>query len=367
MRYVYKQYMSIAKKIAFYAGAAIPIHAQSLEERALGGTETGVIRLAEALELLGHQVTVFTSHREPREGRPRYLHFSKLAQVGEFDLIVLVQEWKGVFFNLPTKRVWFWTGDGPEIYSTYGIGDKRVGSKLELLIAVSKYHKEALAQASGFPRDKIVLLGNGVHLPFFEGTEPRNRQRLIYTAAPYRGLVLVPSLLLELQKSHPQVEFHSFSGMNLYDREKPFEGPHVAQYQQVAQLLRKIDRVTLHGNVLQRELSREYMRSGIFFYPCAVPETCCITALEAQAGGCAIVTSSLGALRETVGQSGVCVPGDPGTKEFHAQFLKETRRILDDAELWQSYSDHGRVRAERELGWPKIAQDFARIMSERGI
>ncbi len=350
------------KRIAFYAGSAIPFHARTLEERPLGGTETGVIRVAALLVERGFDVTVFTSHKNPPPSQPRYLPASEVLKQGVFDLLVLVQEWKPCLFNLPASRVWFWTGDGPEQYSNYGIGDKRVWARLERLLTVSNYHAESLATYSGFPREKISIVGNGVWLAWFEGSEARVRQRLIFTSAPYRGLQFVAPMYVELKKRHPQLELHSFSGMSVYDREKPFEGPHVAQYRATAQQLEKLPGVVLHGNVLQSALAREYMKSALFFYPASVPETCCMTALEAQAGGCALVTSALGALPETVGESGIVVQGQPGSAPFQANFIEATHSLLSDDALWERCTKYARERALREHAWEKVADRMQGLM-----
>ena len=45
-------------RILFHAGACLPIHARSLEERPLGGIETGVVKVAERLAARGHEVVV---------------------------------------------------------------------------------------------------------------------------------------------------------------------------------------------------------------------------------------------------------------------------------------------------------------------
>ena len=354
--------MTSPLKIAFYAGSCIPIHAYTLNDRPLGGTETALIRVAAALEARGHEVTVFTSHKVPPISKPRYLPAAQVYQHGRFDLLVLVQEWKGALFNLPAARLWFWTGDGPEQFSNYGFGDKRVVDKIERFIAVSNYHADSLCKESGFPREKASVVGNGVHLEYFAGSETRSRKRLIFTSAPYRGLELVPSLLLEILKTHPDIEFHGYTGMSLYDREKPFEGPHVANFREVASVLEKIKCATLHGNVTQAALAREYMKSTIFFYPATVPETCCITALEAQAAGCSIITSNIGALAETTGSAGIVVGGTPGSKPFMDGFVAAANKLLSDDALFHSTSEAGIAHASKELSWERVTDRFEALL-----
>ena len=45
-------------KFLFVPGSTLPFHGKTLDERPLGGTETGAIRLAECLDELGHEVHV---------------------------------------------------------------------------------------------------------------------------------------------------------------------------------------------------------------------------------------------------------------------------------------------------------------------
>jgi glycosyltransferase involved in cell wall biosynthesis len=346
--------MANRQKIAFYAGSCIPIHAGTLHERPLGGTETALIRVAEVLQKRGHDVTVFTSHPAPPASTPRYIPAGQVLRHGPFDIFVVIQEWKPVMFSLPAPRVWWWTGDGPEIYSNFGIGDSRAANKIEKFLAVSTYHADALCKESGFPRERAFIIGNGVHLEYFQGSETRERKRLIFTSAPYRGLQLVPPLLNALRQRHPDLTFHGFTGMSLYDREKPFEGPHVQQFREIAKVLTKIPGVTLHGNVPQAALAREYMRSSIFFYPSTVPETCCISALEAQAAGCALVTSAMGALPETTGESGIVVQGQVGKGSFMNEFAQATDKLLSDDAFWKKCSEKGLERAKRDLSWERV-------------
>ena len=57
--------------------------------------------------------------------------------------------------------------------------------------------------------------------------------------------------------------------------------------------------VEYYGNVPQKILFKHFNSAMILFYPNTFPETCCTTILEAMAMRCNIVSSDLGALRET--------------------------------------------------------------------
>ena len=105
------------------------------------------------------------------------------------------------------------------------------------------------------------------------------------------------------------------------------------------------------------------MKSSLFFYPCSVPETCCITALEAQAGGCALITSDIGALRETVGDAGVIVSGVPGSPQFMKEFAEKTIELLNNPGLIAECSARGRTRIQSTLGWNHIVDRFESAMN----
>lgn len=343
-------------KIGIYAGKCIPIHATTLEERPLGGTEAGIIRLADELHRRGHEVLVFTTFRNPPPSKPTYFELDQVAKHGPFDLFITVKDWRPVFFGVSAKRFAYWTGDSPDQYVNFGIGDRRVCSRIDLFFAVSRWHAETFCAGTGFPLEKAHVIGNGVHLPHFEGEEVRIPTRILYASPPYRGLRHMPAILMEVRRRNPNLELHVFSGMNLYDTESPYQGPENEEMEKIFNVLRSIPGCVLHGNVKQSELAREFMKSSILLYPNTVFETCCMTALEAQAGGCAVVTSNLGALPETVGDAGFVIKGVPGSAEYQRDMIESVQAILNDHELFQCLSLNGKQRVAKHFTWERVAE-----------
>ena len=141
-------------KIIFCANECIPIHAKTAEERPLGGTETGVIRLAHALQALGHEVRVLTRHENPPLSLPLYLPISAIGQLGSCDVLVSVRDWKPLFLPLQAKVRALWTGDAHDQPVSVGIGDLRIVEQIDLLLCVSQWHLDSMCEASGFPPEK---------------------------------------------------------------------------------------------------------------------------------------------------------------------------------------------------------------------
>lgn len=346
-------------KIAFSPESMVPFHAGTLEEKPLGGMETAAIRLAGALASLGHDVTVFSDIENPPLSNPLYLPKKSLAHLGPVDLFIAIREWKGCFLPVRAKKILYWTGDSYDLIQNFGIGDRRIAGRISALLPVSEWHAQALCQASGFPPEKVYVLRNGIFADYFKGAEERRQKRLIYSSTPYRGLKFMPGIFKQLKEKHPELELHIFSDYKVYgDPPGPAYSALYQEFQLIKNEFAKLPGCFLHGNVRQKDLAREMMRSSILAYPNTFEETSCITIMEAQAAGCAVITSSLGALPETVGDAGIIVPGRPGTPEYLRAFTEQLDLLLSDEKATQELSAKALARSENS-DWLKIARDFA--------
>jgi glycosyltransferase involved in cell wall biosynthesis len=350
-------------KITFLPVQCSPFHGETLNERPMGGIETGVIRLAAALQGLGNDVTVLTEFTNPPDTIPRYLPVNKLHELDESDVLIVVRGWKGAYVTIPAKRKFFWTGDAYFSPVHIGIGDLRFSKRMDGLLAVSHWHANTLCQVSGFPLEKAFVLRNGIHGEYFRGSEQRNRKRLIYSSTPFRGLIYLPQIFESLKKKHPDLELHVFSSLSLYQSEWPAPKAVDYEYEEAFEILNKMPGCYVSDSILQKQLAREFMKSSILTYPNIFEETSCITAMEAQAAGCAIVTSALGALPETVEDSGILIPIRQGPGEYLKEFIAAVDRILTDDELFLRLSENGKKRAET-LDWSCRAQEFMNYLKK---
>lgn len=348
-------------RIAFFINT-IPFNDQSLDVMPLGGTETGVVCLARALSRLGHDVVVLTRDSNPPLSSPLYVSIEALPDLGQVDLFVAIRDWNFTFLPLRARLKMLWTGDAALQPFTRGLGDKQVVENIDTLLTVSEWHARHLCDASGFPRDKAYVLGNGIEPTRFVGKEERGRKRMFYSSVPYRGLQLMPIILDKLVQKHPDVEFHNFGGFKVYmdavgQQDKD-------QYDRLLGALSRFPQFVHRGNLTQAELAREMMRSSILCYPNTFIETSCITALEAQAAGCAVVTSDRGALPETVGESGILIPGEPGSAEYVEKFVGALDRLLTSDSEWRQRSDAGRRRSA-SFYWSTIAARFSDFIESK--
>jgi glycosyltransferase involved in cell wall biosynthesis len=350
-------------KIVFVPENCIPFHGESLAARPLGGTETGVIRLAEALDRLGHRVFVFTPASNIPVTKPLYLPLSALGQIGNVDVLVSVRGIRPLFAGIQARASFMWTGDAHDQFSHLGIGDKRVITTLTGLWCVSSWHAQTLCEVSGFPASKAWVVRNGIANELFDGEETRNRKRLIYSSTPYRGLALLPELFSRIRSAVPDAELHVFSGVEVYEGVGSQNDAVERRYAPVFDTLRQTPGCSVHGNILQKQLAREFMRSGVLAYPNTFDETSCITAMEAMAGGCVVVTSDRGGLSETVGDAGILIKETPGSEEYNDRFVTNVVEVLSDECAWNKLSNRALARAS-EMSWNAVAQELTKRLQE---
>lgn len=343
-------------KIAFVPQNCIPFHGRTLDERPLGGIETATIRLSAALDQLGAEVKVFTPIENPPLSAPLYLPYRAIDDLGPCDALIAVRDWQGALLPLKAKKRLFWTGDSYDQPQTIGIGDQRVVQAIDYLCPVSDWHAATLSQHSGFPTEKIHVLRNGVQLEYFSGSETRNWKRLIYSSTPYRGLKFVPNIYRELKKLHPDLELHVFSGFGVYSG-SPLPQAALREYETLKFELETLPGCVVHGNVKQDQLAREFMRAGILLYPNTFEETSCISAMEAQAGGCVVLTCNRAALKETIGDCGVFVEPQSDEAAFVRSFIDAAHSLLADEDRLKKLSAMSHQRSEQH-SWKHIAEGF---------
>mgnify|MGYP000945071718 CR=1 FL=1 len=326
-------------RFIFHAGSIVPIDAQTLATRPLGGTETGVIAVASCLAENGHEVVVLTSHKEPASDRVKYINSISLSE--EFDYFITVQSWTPLLDPFKAKKKYFWTGDGPEQLVNIGFGDPRI--KVDKVLCVSEWQKNILSTTSGFPSEKISVIGNGVFLDRFKGEELRDKNRLIFASSPNRGLPLALGLFHELWKKNQKLEFHVFSGFDVYARDGGFKGQLADDFERLKKRAASLPNVFIRGNISQGSLAREFKKSALLFYPNSFVETSCIVALEALAARCPVLATKEGGLPETVGEAGILIEPPVGTTEYNGKFLEAAERILKDDELWNKLSNKAKA------------------------
>src|SRR5208283_1081505 len=120
-----------------------------------------------------------------------------------------------------------------------------------------------------------------------------------------------------------KAELHLFYGFKNWEHSaqyNPGQPELIARLKQQIKDLEPLG-VVYHDRVNQDQLAEEFLNSGCWIHPTWFSESSCISAMEAQAAGLRMITSSIAALNETVAERGILIDGDWTTQEYKTRFI----------------------------------------------
>ena len=261
----------------------------------LGGTQTAVAMLSLALADRGYNVTVINSVSAPRTvDGINFLPSSSQVKLNDYDFIIPVSCALGEYIkkNGCEKPIILWTHHDANQPSVQSLGFEREKSCYAGFAFVSNWQAMRYHEAFAIDGSKSKVLGNAVSVAApFSYKEPYS---FAYTSTPYRGLDVLLLAWPYIRKHIPQATLRVFSSMAIYGCEPD-------PYDCLYELARALPGVEYMGAVSQMRLATEMAKTENWAYPCTFAETSCIAAMEANYAGCRIMTTDLGALKETLG------------------------------------------------------------------
>jgi glycosyltransferase involved in cell wall biosynthesis len=301
-------------------GAPEPWNPRIIDSKGLGGSETAVVRLAEAFARQGHRPIVYSNVDEPGYYNGAcYRDASHFRTEIESDIYIAWRAPEQADWEINTKQLVLWMHDTDA-------GDRLTPSrarKFDAIVVLTEWHKKFMLEKYPFLKEeKLVVIGNGVDFSRFEGKVKRDSKRVIYSSSPDRGLdVILEGIWPKVVEAVPDAELHVYYGWNNFDKFAPMYPQLQAFKQRVQAVYLESKNVIQHGRVSQKELAEAFQKSAVWLYPTYFTETYCITAIEAQLGGAVPVTNDLAGLSETV-RSGAILSQDvrdPKVQEDYAQ------------------------------------------------
>jgi glycosyltransferase involved in cell wall biosynthesis/tetratricopeptide (TPR) repeat protein len=328
--------------------------------RGLGGTESGVIYLAEALARRGHHVVVLNNCDLPGlfDG-VEYARWETLPTrclADRPDVVVGVRFWETIGRVRLAPLQLFWSLDAFDQPFVQQLGDRQARAEIDFVMLHSDWQVETFQEHYQLPAWQILrsTLGSAASMldpPARSPLSGARPQRLAYASTPFRGLDVLLEVFPRIRAACPDVTLEIFSSMQVYGMA---EAEDRRQFKTVYRKARQPG-VTLVGSLPQLELAGRLEHARILAYPNHYAETFCVAAAEAQAAGCAVVTSALGALPETVGDAGICIPGDPRSAAYQHAFVAACVSLLTDDDRWQAVSARALTHAAASFAWPAIA------------
>ncbi len=291
-------------EIVITAGG-MPFGPTTLNYKSLGGSETAVIMLAQEIKKRGHLVTVFCDL--PADGEPdfhnngdndecgvRWLHsnnYQQYVQNTQMDLLICSRDPRLVAIPAQARKKVLYCHD-IATYRGMGLALDQMQWTFDEVWAVSKWYKRQIHKVTDYPLNNIKVIPNGI-VPIDTIPAPRSETQLVYAARPERGLA---NLIREggIMEQLPEFTLKVAMYNHFPDEMKDF-------YQWCYHRIDQLPNVEMLGSLRQQEMRQLLADSAAYIYPTQFEETSCIIARECMSVGTPFISTSVGALEETLG------------------------------------------------------------------
>jgi len=329
--------------------------------RATGGILNSLTLIPEYLASQGHEVFVNSSY-EPKDGYEIINGVNYVASgrdIGKWDVVIFnrnVLPKDFIFYSkeIGAKVVW-WLHDVVQL--TYLKDD--AFKYVDKVVALSNYCKQTYTDFYDIPTDKVIVIPNGVDPKiFYPGTaEQRNSQMILTASALIKGFVPIPAVYDNLKRHNPDIDFRIYSSQKLHGMENNSS-------QQAF-----LDSMERGGAHIYHPVSPEVLghllrQARCLLMPNSYPEICSNLLLQAQACGCPVVTSDIGANPEFIENE---VTGIYTTKykphDMYSWVVEYVNKVLDvylDNKLFETINKNAPrdVKTWNEIGrsWDELLQ-----------
>lgn len=323
----------------------------------LGGSESMVALYAQELAK-EHEVVCFTDTKERKS-------FGKVLWCGPneidketFNVAIALRSPTNLrYISAPIRALLANDQRCPDLPPAVNRGD------CNLIITISKHQTENYQRMyPAIPKEMYFQSSAGVAWDEFEEEIPKDRTQCLYLSTPERGLRHFLNLWPRILSKIPNANLVVTSGFQLYgwddERSRRASGG-------VYEAIGKLPRVEYTGPLTRATYNRTVRGSGLLLYPTDYEEQCCIAALEAAAGRCAIVTTELAALKERVmnGFNGFLIKGKPGNQQYDDAFVEKAVLLMNNHALQSEMGRAGRKLAKQH-NYSLLAQQWVKKFEE---
>jgi glycosyltransferase involved in cell wall biosynthesis len=342
--------------IVFALGDGVEIWTpETIKKFGMGGSETMAMEMAKRLAALDNRVRVYCSCGIASTFDGVEYYPSNLYQNLTCDVLVVSRNaaMLGDQYGIEAKLKLLWVHDIFAINAT-----NELLLKADRILALSEWHKSNLTNWHNLHPEHVVVTRNGIDLTRFDKTVPRDRFKCVNSSSPDRSWPILLEVWPKIKERVPAATLHLFYGFKNWE----FVAKHDQNQMNLIHFLKaKIKEmeplgVVYHDRVNQQELAEEYLSAGAWLYSTWFSETSCLSAMEAQAAGTRMISSTIAALNETVADRGVLLPGEWTSPEYKDKFVQATVEALTK----EDDTDRAKLQqyAKEYFGLDTLAKDW---------
>ncbi len=343
----------------------------TLRKRGLGGSESAVIWVSEALASLGHDVRVYNTVENP--GVYNGVHFYPFADFpleDHHEIVIALRRPSSLScVQADLKILWIHDIFQPGYQDLEHYIKK---GEIHKIFCLSQFQKRDFLEQSATTDGDYFLTRNGCPQPdYVLRRNERDTNKFIYASRADRGLQYLLLYWPSILKIQPDAQLHVFdyrlkSGSGdaidtLPLKEKPptFDMEHMEGIfgdTELSVFEQEYEGIYWRGALRPDELINEIKNAYMLLYPNVYPETSCIVAHMAVSCATPIITSDFGALPELINnRNGALIKETPRTNSnYKRQFLEAFKNLLKE-KVWQAKHEYS---LRYKLSWLDVAREW---------
>ncbi len=247
----------------------------------------------------------------------------------------------------PDKIPIFWLHDLVDDPESMHLQDPTYRKQFSKLVFVSDWQFQSFNQGLGVPYSESVVLKNAIQTIDMSNVEKdKDKINLIYHTTPHRGLEILVPVFIHMAENNPKLHLDVFSSFEAYGwghRDEP--------YTNLFETCKNHPQITYHGYQPNDVVKERLKQTHIFAYPCIWKETSCIAAIEAMSANNIVVCPNLGALPETVGNTGYVYHWDENMNLHANRFYEVLRLAINNLPKSSGMVQSAKYRIDQLYNW----------------
>jgi UDP-glucose:(glucosyl)LPS alpha-1,2-glucosyltransferase len=233
-------------------------------------------------------------------------------------------------------------------------------NKFHRLIFVSHHQMENWIREYDIPRSHCVVMKHALN-PIEVLEKPKDKIVLVHHSNPQRGLSLLVDVFEKLCEEYDNIELKVHSSWKIYGV-NDWESDYTKS--DLYQRLEKHPKIKNIGYLPNDKLKKSLASSHIFPYPNIMPETFCLSLLEAMSAGLLCVHPNFGCLPETASNWTMMYPYHEKIiphEERCYQELKKAINIVNTKET-QEHLKKQKEYVDYLFNWERRTQDWIELL-----
>ena len=229
---------------------------------------------------------------------------------------------------------------------------KNFSDRIKYIIVPSEYAKKKFIEETGFPKEKIYVIHNGIEALKYNPNKFKNvdQIKMVHTSGPNRGMIILLNSLQYIKHDFQLKIFNDFYPEMYLDNEMSND-----------------NRVLFYGKTPRKTMYKYLEAAHVHAYPPIFLETFCIAIAESMSAGLLPIYGNIGALPEIVGNRGIYVDdidskfledgvfiGDKYAREFADKLSEGFDLILSNK--WDPSEQINHINTN--YSWEKVKQQW---------